>query len=111
MSLQELTYEKDLLNLSKEMLLQRVKPFMSLSIYEIINLSMTNGTSYLSMGKALAFMDKAAFMVASRYTNRRIATISSKYTEIASQIKTDHLLEAIASIKEVGHTSLTVSVN
>ena len=83
----------------------------SLMMYQMVFPSQTNHYGTLFGGEALSIMDKAAFIVASRFTRRNMVTVSSDKTNFKSPIKTGQLIEVIAKIKEVGNTSVKVLVD
>lgn len=84
---------------------------MQLTMYEMVFPSQANHYGTLFGGEALSLMDKAAFMVASRYARRNIVTVSSDKADFKSPIKTGHLVEVVAKVVDVGKSSLKVSVD
>ncbi|MFW7382248.1 MAG: acyl-CoA thioesterase [Oligoflexus sp.] len=91
--------------------MEKVKTLKSLTMYEMVFPSQTNHYGTLFGGEALSLMDKAAFIVASRFARRNIVTVSSDKTDFKSPIKTGQLVEVVAEVKEVGNTSLKVTVD
>ena len=91
--------------------MEKVKTQKSLTMYEMVFPSQTNHYGTLFGGEALSIMDKAAFMVASRYARRNMVTVSSDKTDFKNPIKTGQLVEVLAKVKEVGNTSLKVTVD
>ena len=61
-------------------------------------------------GQARALMDKAAFVVASRYARRMVVTASSEKTEFHVPVRQGQLVELIATVIATGSTSITVEV-
>ena len=82
-----------------------------LVMYEMVFPSQTNHYGTLFGGEALSLMDKAAFIVASRFTRRNVVTASSEKTDFRHPIKNGHLVEIVAEVTEVGNTSLKVTVD
>ena len=82
-----------------------------LTMYEMVFPSQTNHYGTLYGGEALSLMDKAAFIVASRFTRRNVVTASSDKTDFKHPIRNGQLIEVLAEVKEVGNTSLKVTVD
>lgn len=70
----------------------------------------TNHLGTLFGGQALAWMDKAAFIAASRYARRTVVTARSDQVDFRLPIRQGHLVETIARVVEVGRTSMQVQV-
>ena len=70
----------------------------------------TNHLGTLFGGQALAWMDKAAFIAASRYARRTVVTARSEQVDFKLPIRQGQLVETIACVVEVGHTSMRVLV-
>ena len=81
-----------------------------LVMYEMVFPSQTNHYGTLFGGEALSLMDKATFIVASRFT-RNVVTTSSEKADFRHPIKNGHLVEIVAEVTEVGNTSLKVTVD
>ena len=61
-------------------------------------------------GQALAWMDKAAFIVASRHARRTVVTARSEEVNFRVPVRTGQLVELVARVVRVGHSSMTVEV-
>ena len=70
----------------------------------------TNHLGTLFGGQALAWMDMAAFIAASRYARRTVVTARSEQVDFKLPIRQGQLVEAIARVVEVGNTSMQVEV-
>ena len=70
----------------------------------------TNHLGTLFGGQALAWMDMAAFIAASRYSRRTVVTARSEQVDFRLPIRQGQLVEAIARVGEVGNTSMQVEV-
>lgn len=70
----------------------------------------TNHRGTLFGGQALALMDKAAFVVASRYARRNVVTARAERTDFAVAILTGQLVEVEATVVETGRSSMVVEV-
>ena len=71
----------------------------------------TNHHGTLFGGQALAWMDKAAFIVASRYSRRTVVTARSDQVDFKQPILQGMLVEVIARVVGVGHSSMKVDVD
>jgi acyl-CoA hydrolase len=70
----------------------------------------TNHLGTLFGGQALAWMDKAAFIVASRHARRVVVTARSEEVNFRVPVRTGQLVELVASVVRVGRSSMTVEV-
>ena len=77
---------------------------------EIVFPDHTNHLGTLFGGTALAWMDKAAFIAASRYARRTVVTARSEQVDFKLPIKQGQLVETIARVVDVGRTSMQVEV-
>jgi len=71
----------------------------------------TNHHNTLFGGEALAWMDEAAFVCATRFCRKPLVTISSDRVDFKEPIPEGSLVELVASIGHLGRTSLVVDVN
>lgn len=81
-----------------------------LSMVEMVFPDHTNHYGTLFGGQALAMMDKAAFVVASRYARRAIVTASSERVDFQQPVRQGQLVELTARIVSTGRTSIKVEV-
>lgn len=70
----------------------------------------TNHLGTLFGGQALAWMDKAAFIIASRYARRTVVTARSEEVNFRVPVRTGQLVELVASVVKVGRSSMHVEV-
>lgn len=70
----------------------------------------TNHLGTLFGGQALAWMDMAAFIVASRYARSTVVTARSEQVDFNQPIHKGDLVEVIATITKVGRSSMHVDV-
>jgi acyl-CoA hydrolase len=70
----------------------------------------TNHLGTLFGGQALAWMDKAAFIVASRYARRVVVTARSEEVNFRVPVRIGQLVELVASVVKVGRSSMHVEV-
>lgn len=80
-------------------------------LVEMVFPQQTNHYGTLFGGQALALMDKAAFICASRYARRTVVTASSEKCDFHVPVRQGQLVELIARIIATGRTSLTVEVD
>lgn len=73
--------------------------------------SSTNHHHTLFGGKALAWMDEAAFIAATRFSRKRLVTVSSDKIDFKHPIPVGTLVDLIGKVIHVGRTSMKVEVN
>jgi uncharacterized protein (TIGR00369 family) len=79
-------------------------------LVEIVFPCETNHYGTLFGGQALALMDKAAFIAASRYTRRAVVTACSERIDFHVPVRQGQLIEVVARVVSTGTTSATVEV-
>jgi|SRR6185369_8162237 len=79
-------------------------------LIEMVFPEQTNHYGTLFGGQALALMDKAAFIAASRYARRTVVTASSERVDFHVPVRQGQLVELVARVIATGKTSLTVEV-
>ncbi len=60
---------------------------------------------------ALHLMDEVAFITATRFSRKRMVTVSSDKIDFRKPIPHGTIIELIGSVKKTGRTSVTVSVD
>lgn len=80
-------------------------------LVEMVFPEQTNHYGTLFGGQALALMDKAAFVVASRYARRTVVTASSEKCDFHVPVREGQLVELLARVIATGRTSMTVEVD
>jgi uncharacterized protein (TIGR00369 family) len=80
-------------------------------LIEMVFPEQTNHYGTLFGGQALALMDKAAFVVASRYARRTVVTASSEKCDFHVPVRQGQLVDLVARVVATGKTSLTVEVD
>ena len=73
--------------------------------------SVTNHHDTLFGGKALAWMDETAFIAATRFSRKRLVTVSSDRIDFKHPIPSGSLVELVGKVVNVGRTSIKVEVN
>ncbi len=80
-------------------------------LIEMVFPEQTNHYGTLFGGQALALMDKAAFIVASRYARRTVVTASSEKCDFHVPVREGQLVELFSRVIATGRTSITVEVD
>ena len=70
----------------------------------------TNHLGTLVGGQALAWMDMAAFIAASRYARSTVVTARSEQVDFNQPVRKGQLVETIARVVKVGRSSMQVEV-
>ncbi|WP_199611642.1 acyl-CoA thioesterase [Flocculibacter collagenilyticus] len=71
----------------------------------------TNHHNTLFGGEALAWMDEAAFISATRFCRKPLVTISSDKVDFKEAIPSGSIVEIVAKVVEVGNTSIKVQID
>ena len=79
-------------------------------LIEMVFPEQTNHYGTLFGGQALALMDKAAFVVASRFARRTVVTASSEKVDFHVPVRQGQLVELVTRIVATGRTSMSVEV-
>jgi acyl-CoA hydrolase len=80
-------------------------------LIEMVFPEQTNHYGTLFGGQALALMDKAAFIVASRYARRSVVTACSEKCEFHVPVRQGQLVDLRARVVSTGTTSMHVEVD
>jgi acyl-CoA hydrolase len=70
----------------------------------------TNHLGTLFGGQALAWMDKAAFIVATRHARRVVVTARSEEVSFRVPVRTGQLVELVSRVVATGRSSMQVEV-
>jgi acyl-CoA hydrolase len=79
-------------------------------VLEIVFPDHTNHLGTLFGGQALAWMDKAAFLAASRYSRKVVVTARSEQVDFHVPVRKGQMVELVATVVSVGRTSMKVDV-
>lgn len=79
-------------------------------LWEIVFPDHANHLGTLFGGQALAWMDKAAFIAATRYARRTVVTARSEQVDFHVPVRQGELVELVARVVDVGRSSLRVEV-
>jgi len=80
-------------------------------IFKTVFPNTTNHYDTLFGGTAMQFMDEAAFITATRFTRKRVVTVSSNKIDFNKPIPAGTIIELVGTVTHVGTTSLKVSVD
>lgn len=81
-----------------------------LRLWEIVVPDHTNHLGSLFGGQALAWMDKAAFLAASRFARRTVVTARSEQVDFTVPVRQGQGVELVAQIVGIGRSSIHVEV-
>ena len=79
-------------------------------LWEIVFPDHANHLGTLFGGQALAWMDKAAFVAATRYARRTVVTARSEQVDFHVPVRQGQLVELIARVVGVGRSSMRIEV-
>lgn len=86
------------------------QPPTEIRMAEIVFPNHTNHMGTLFGGQALAWMDKAAFLAAARYSRHTVVTARSDQVDFKLPIRVGQMVETIGRVVRVGRSSMTVEV-
>ena len=79
-------------------------------IFKAVFPNTTNHYDTLFGGTAMQLMDEVAFITATRFSRKRMVTVSSDKIDFTKPIPAGTIVELIGKVTHVGNTSLKVSV-
>jgi acyl-CoA hydrolase len=79
-------------------------------LVEIVFPDHCNHLGTLFGGQALAWMDKAAFLAASRFAGSTVVTARSDRIDFRRAVRLGEIVELVATVVRVGRSSMTVHV-
>lgn len=80
------------------------------SIFKAVFPNTTNHYDTLFGGTAMQLMDEVAFITATRFTRKKVVTVSSDRIDFKVPIPAGTIIELIGKVSRVGNTSLDVTV-
>lgn len=80
-------------------------------IFKAIFPNTTNHYNTLFGGNALQLMDEASFICATRFSRKKVVTISSDKVDFKKPIPAGTIVELVATVVKVGNTSCVVKVD
>jgi len=84
--------------------------FSETRIFKVVFPNTTNHYDTLFGGTAMHLMDEVAFITATRFSRKRVVTVSSSKIDFTKSIPADTIIEIVGRIIRVGNTSLDVEV-
>jgi len=79
-------------------------------IFKAVFPNTTNHYDTLFGGMAMQLMDEVAFIAATRFSRKRVVTVSSDRIDFNKPIPAGTIIELVANVVHVGNTSLKVLV-
>ncbi|WNJ20595.1 acyl-CoA thioesterase [Pontibacter sp. G13] len=79
-------------------------------IFKVVFPNTTNHYDTLFGGTAMQMMDEVAFIAATRFSRKKVVTVSSSQIDFKVPIPADTIVELVARVVEVGTTSCEVLV-
>lgn len=92
------------------MTLEERKQFSETHIFKAVFPNTTNHYDTLFGGTAMLLMDEVAFITATRFSRKRMVTVSSDKIDFTRPIPAGTIIELIGRVVHVGNTSLKVEV-
>jgi len=83
-------------------------PSEEVTMVEIVFPDQANSVGRMFGGEAIAYMTKAAFVAASRYSGKLVVLASSERIDFARGIEIGEIVEAEARVVRVGHSSIAI---
>ncbi|MCH2082044.1 MAG: acyl-CoA thioesterase [Saprospiraceae bacterium] len=80
------------------------------SIFKAVFPNTTNHYDTLFGGHAMQLMDEVAFIAATRFSRKKMVTVSSSKIDFSHPIPAGTLIELIGEVARVGNTSLDIKV-
>ena len=79
-------------------------------IFRAVFPNTTNHYDTLFGGNAMQLMDEVAFITATRFSRKKVVTVSSSQIDFNKPIPSGTLIELVGKVNRVGRTSLDVNV-
>ena len=79
-------------------------------IFKAVFPDSTNHYDTLFGGTAMHLMDEVAFITATRFTRKKVVTVSSDRIDFKKPIPAGNIIELVAKVVHIGNTSLKVLV-
>ncbi len=81
------------------------------SIFKAVFPNTTNHYDTMFGGTALHLMDEVAFIAATRFSRKKMVTVSSSQIDFQQPIPHGTIIELIGKVTRIGNTSLDISVD
>jgi len=79
-------------------------------LFKVVFPNTTNHYDTLFGGTAMHLMDEVAFITATRFSRKKMVTVSSSQIDFHESIPADTIIELVGKVVRVGNTSLDVEV-
>lgn len=79
-------------------------------IFRAVFPNTTNHYDTLFGGHAMQLMDEVAFITATRFSRKKVVTVSTSKIDFSKPIPSGTLIELVGKVKRVGHTSVEIGV-
>lgn len=79
-------------------------------VFKVVFPNTTNHYDTLFGGTALQLMDEVAFITATRFSRKKMVTVSSSKVDFKKSIPADTIIEIVGRVIKIGNTSLEVEV-
>jgi len=90
--------------------LEQRKKSAETHVFKVVFPNTTNHYDTLFGGNALQIMDEVAFIAATRFSRKKMVTVSTSRIDFKKPIPADTIIEVVGTITRVGNTSLDVLV-
>jgi acyl-CoA hydrolase len=90
--------------------LEALKQKSETRIFKAVFPNTTNHYDTLFGGTALHLMDEAAFICATRFSRKKMVTVSTEKIDFTTPIPQGTIVELVARVDRVGHSSCVVKV-
>jgi uncharacterized protein (TIGR00369 family) len=91
--------------------IEELKEKSETSIFKAVFPNTTNHYDTLFGGTALHLMDEAAFICATRFSRKKMVTVSTDKIDFSTPIPQGTIVELVARVNKVGRTSCVVKVD
>lgn len=95
---------------NKKMTIEERKKKSQTHIFKAVFPNTTNHYDTLFGGTAMHMMDEVAFITATRFTRKKVVTVSSDRIDFNKPIPSGSIIELIGKVAYIGNTSLKVNV-
>lgn len=93
----------------KSQIEQRIKESKT-TTFKVVFPNTTNHYHTLFGGTAMELMDEVAFITATRFSRKKMVTISSSQIDFKKPIPADTIIELVGEVYDIGNTSIKVRV-
>lgn len=97
-------------SIADDVIAQKIEQSIS-RVSKVVFPTTTNHHSTLFGGTALAWMDEVSFITATRFSRKRLVTVSTEKINFTHPIPSGTIVELVGKVIRVGRTSLTVNIS